>query len=105
MVVLQGVATDQVSDYDASLAIVAVLEADDDQPVPGEAASPAIMAIFLADLGCCDKLEIAVCADVVVAFVALQTMETGHRGRDWIGADIAFGGKGEDLVALLFKGD
>lgn len=71
MLVLKGIAADQVADDDSSLSVVSVLEPDDDHPVGSETAAPALMPVFLADFGRCHELEIAVGADVVVTVVAL----------------------------------
>ena len=71
MLVLEGIAADQIADDDSSLSVISVLETDDDHPVGSETAAPAVMAVFLADFGRCHELEVAVCADVVVAVVAL----------------------------------
>lgn len=103
MFIFQRVAADQISHDGAPLAIIAVFEAHDDHAVSRQAAAPAVVAVFFADFGHCHELEVAVCADVVVAIVAFETVETSHRGWDWIGADVAFGGEGEDLEALFLE--
>lgn len=71
MLVLKGIATDQVADDDSSLSVVPVLKSDDDHSVGSETAAPAIMPILFADLGSCHELQVAVRADVIVAAVAL----------------------------------
>lgn len=97
MLVFQGAAADQVADDHPSLTVVLVFEADDYHSVASEAAAPAVVAVFLGDFVGCHELEVAICTDVVVALVAFQAVESGCRCWDWVGADIAFGGEGEDL--------
>lgn len=103
MLVSQGTAAHQVAHDDAALALGVVFEADDDHPVAGQTAAPAVVAIFLADLRRGHELEVAVCAHVVIAAVAFQTMKPRNRGRDWVGADVAFGGEGEGLEAVTIR--
>lgn len=60
-------AADEVIDHDPSLALVAVIEADDDHTVALWASAPAVGAVVLVDFAQFDQVQIAVGADVVVA--------------------------------------
>lgn len=95
MVVLVGVAADEIGDDDAALAAVAVLEADNDHAVVAEALAPAVASVFLGDAARRDELVVAAGADVVVAGVAAEAVVACVGGRDGVAADVAQRGKGE----------
>lgn len=56
-----------------------------------EAAAPAVVAVFFVDFTRCYELEVAVCADIVVAAVAAETVEAQRRGGNGVGAHVAVG--------------
>lgn len=78
MLILEGVATDQVSNDDPSLPFFVVFKADNNHAMASQATAPAIVAILLADLRRCHELEVAICADIVVAVIALRAMVPSH---------------------------
>lgn len=84
----------EVANNDTALACVAVLEANDDHAVAAETAAPAVHAVFFADATQHQQFVVAVHADVVVAFVAFETVVAGVDGRDRVFAYVAFRGEG-----------
>jgi hypothetical protein len=74
--VFQGAAADEIAHDDPSLAFVVVFEADNNHAVASDTTAPAIVTVFSADFACGDEFEVAVCADVVVALIAFETMES-----------------------------
>lgn len=60
-------AADEIVDNDTLLALGGVFETDDDHAVALRAFAPAVGAIVFTDLAEFDEIQIAVCADVVVA--------------------------------------
>lgn len=76
MFILQRVSTHEVTDHDPPLpAVLVVLEPDDDHPMALQTPSPPVVSVLLADFARRDELQVAVCADVVVAVVAVGTVE------------------------------
>lgn len=65
-----------------------------------ETPPPPIVTIVFADLPCRDELEVAIRADVVVAIVALRTVESRLRRRDRLRADVALGGYRQSTISL-----
>ena len=113
--------SDEVVDDDSFLSFGRVFEADDDHAVALGAFSPAVGAVVFADFADFDQREVAVCADVVVAYCVgtvvgsgalcfgwgrvAGTMEACVRGRDWVGANIAVGCEGQrDVVCCCCNG-
>lgn len=75
MFVFQGAAAHEVAHDDPSLAFIVVFEADNNHAVAPDTTAPTIVTVFLADFACGDEFEVAVCADVVVTFIAFKTVE------------------------------
>jgi len=62
--------------------------------VPVGAAAPAFVGVFLIDGAPGGELEVAGCADVVVAGVARGAVEAGCAWEYRVGADVASGAEG-----------
>ena len=103
LVVFQRPASDKIFVDDASLAYLAVFEADDDHPMALGTAPPAVRAVIRADGAKLDEAEVAGGADIVVASTAVGAVEA-RRGRgNGIGAVIALCGVLEECVFVFVK--
>lgn len=69
-------ATHQVFNNNTPLSERRVFEANDDHPVPLGTAPPALRTILNTDLAIVDESVVAGSIDIVVAGVALKTVET-----------------------------
>lgn len=104
--IVECVATYKVFDDNASLALDRVLEADDDHSVTVGTTAPASGSILSTDPSDFDETEIACGADVVVAVIALGTVEASSRWWDRVGANVALGAEREGnmrFVERLFR--
>ena len=104
MIILEGAATDEVTNDHSPLTVFVVLKAHDDHPMTAGTSPPPIVAVVFADLARCDELEIAVWADVVVAVITLRTVKSRFRRRDRLRADVALGGHREQAERVCSAG-
>jgi len=70
----ERVPANKVSNDDASLSAVTILETDNDHAVAARTFSPTVHAVFSADATRDDEFMVAAHADIVVAGVAFETV-------------------------------